>query len=79
MKANIFLRETKLVETEGGATIRYSNPKQQTYKIIKDLLEGFDEVEILTDRFLPSDLSLINYLIIEGYKVKLTFTNNNNI
>ena len=77
MKANIFIRDTKLVETSGGATIRYSNPKQETYGIVKDLLEGFDEIEIFTDRFLPSDLSLINYFIIEGYKVKLSFTNNN--
>ena len=79
MKANIFLRDTKLIDTSGGATIRYSNPNKKTYSILKELLEGFDEVEVITDTFcIESDLSFIDYLILNGYKVKLTFNNNIN-
>ena len=79
MKANIFLRDTKLVETSGGATIRYSNVNKKTFNVVRELLDGFDEIEIFTDTFcVETDLGFIDYLILNNYKVKLTFNNNIN-
>ena len=78
MKANIILRDTKLIDTSGGATIRYSAPSIKTYGTVRELLEGFDEIEIITDKFMDSDLNLIYYFILQGYWVKYTVINNIN-
>ena len=78
MKANIFLRDTKLVETDGGATIRYSAPSIKTYGTVRELLDGFDMVEIFSEKFVDSDLNLIYYFIVQGYWVKYTVINNIN-
>ena len=77
MKCNIYLRDTKLVETSGGATIRYSNPTIKTYGTVRELLDGFDQIELFSDKFMDSDLNFVYYLIIEGYWVKYTIINNN--
>ena len=79
MKCNIYLRDTKLVESDGGATIRYSAPSIKTYGTVRELLDGFDQIEIFTDKFMDTDLNFIYYLVIQGYWVKLTITNNNKI
>ena len=77
MKANILLRETKMVSTDGGATIRYSVPSIKTYGTVRELLDGFDQIEIFADKFIDSDLNFVYYLIIQGYWVKYNVINNN--
>ena len=76
MKCNIYLRDTKLVESDGGATIRYSAPSIKTYGTVRELLDGFDQIEVFTDKFMDSDLNFIYYLILQGYWVKYNVINN---